>query len=96
MTTTQTSLPAWLSEIEGYVYQYYELQALEKDLAPILRVPSTEETVTHMAVRLAAEREIRGRMDYLENFITLAVVRQFDDLGKLPKSPESHTSCNER
>lgn len=89
-------LPEWLSQIEGYVRQYCELQQISEQLAPALRVSSTEETVIHMAVRLATEREIQGRMDYLSNVITEAVVGQFNRLGMLSRYPELHTSRNER
>ena len=55
------TLPDWLQKIESYVRQFCELQQIENQIATTLRVPSTEETATHMAVRLAAEREIRSR-----------------------------------
>ena len=91
---TKTSAD-WLQRIEGYVRQYCELQQIESELSA-LRIPSTEETATHMAVRLAAEREIQGRKDYLAEVITHAVVRHFDDEGMLSKYPELHTSRSEK
>ena len=48
-----------------------------------MRVPSSEETSAHMAVRLAAERELQGRMEYLEELISLAVVNTFKELGRI-------------
>lgn len=85
----------WLQRIEGYVRQYCELVQIESELS-VLRIPSTEETATHMAVRLAAEREIHGRKDYLAEVITHAVARHFDDEGMLSKYPELHTSRSEK
>ena len=76
------TLPDWLQKIESYVRQFCELQQIENQIATTLRVPSTEETATHMAVRLAAEREIRSRKNYLAEFITLSVIEQFR--GELP------------
>lgn len=89
------TLPDWLQKIEGYVRQYCELQQIESELTPTLRVLSTEETATHMAVRLAAEREIQSRKDYLAEFITLSVIEQFRANGMLLKYPELHTNRNE-
>ena len=80
----------WLSNIEGYVRQYCELQKM-KD---ILVINSAEETATHMAVRLSAEREINGRMDYLSHTIAGAVIERFKALGILSKYPELHTNHN--
>lgn len=91
-----TVLPDWLQKIEGHVRQYCELQQLESRLATVLRVPSTEETVTHMSVRLATEREIQGRKDYLAEFIAMSVVKHFNECGMLSKYPELHTSHNEK
>lgn len=68
---------------------------MEAELSPILRVPSTEETATHMAVRLAMEREIQSRKDYIAEFITLAVIEQFGAAGILSKYPELHTNHSE-
>ena len=48
-----------------------------------------------MAVRLAAEREIQSRKDYLAEFITLSVIEQFRANGMLSKYPELHTNRNE-
>lgn len=93
---TSSQLPDWLQKIESYVRQFCELQQIENQIATTLRVPSTEETATHMAVRLAAEREIQGRKDYLAEFITLAVVKQFRTNGMLSKYPELHTNRNEK
>ena len=62
-----------------FVKQYKELKDLEKSLSPILQVSSSEETATHMAVRLATEREIQGRMDYLAYLIADAVAGQIKD-----------------
>ena len=84
----------WLSNIEGYVRQYCELQQLKDDLSSVLVITSTEETATHMAVRLAAEREITGRMDYLSHVITGAVIERFKALGILSKYPELRTNHN--
>ena len=84
----------WLSNIEGYVRQYCELQKMKADLSPILVINSAEETATHMAVRLSAEREINGRMDYLSHTITGAVIERFKALGILSKYPELHTNHN--
>lgn len=52
--------------------------------------------IFHMAVRLAAEREIQGRKDYLAEYITLSVIEQFRTNGMLSKYPELHTSRNEK
>lgn len=93
MNETPT-FPDWLLKIEAYVRQYCELQQIKSDISTILRVPSTEETATHMAVRLAAEREIEARKDYLAEFITLTVVEQFRVSGMLSKHPELHTNRN--
>lgn len=95
MNETPT-FPDWLLKIEAYVRQYCELQQIKSDISTILRVPSTEETATHMAVRLAAEREIEARKDYLAEFITLTVVEQFRVSGMLSKYPELHTNHNEK
>ena len=92
---TSAQLPDWLLQIEEHVRQYCELQQIETELSSSLRVPSTMETATHMAVRLAAEREIQGRKDYLAEFISLAVVKQFRTNGMLSKYPELHTNRNE-
>ena len=62
-----------------FVKQYKELKDLEKSLSPILQVSSAEESSTHMAVRLATEREIQGRMDYLAYLIADAVAGQIKD-----------------
>lgn len=53
-------LPECLAKIAGQVRQYCELQQINEQLSTVLRVSSIEETATHMAVRIAAEREIRG------------------------------------
>lgn len=95
MHNTQ-ALPDWLERIEGYVRQYCELQQIGEQLSSALRIPSTEETATHMAVRLAAERELQGRKDYLAEAITMAVVQHFRDEGMLSKYPELHTSRSEK
>lgn len=84
----------WLSNIEGYVRQYCELQQMQDDLSAVLQINSTEETATHMVVRLAAEREINGRMDYLSHTITGAVIERFKALGILSKYPELRTNHN--
>lgn len=91
---TSCQLPDWLKQIEGYVRQYCELQQIKSDISAILCVPSTEETATHMAVRLAAEREIQCRKDYLAEFITQAVVEQFRANDMLSKYQELHTNRN--
>lgn len=78
----------WLLNIQGYVRQYCELQQLKDDLSSVLVINSTEETATHMVVRLAAEREINGRMDYLSHTITGAVIERFKALGILSKYPK--------
>ena len=91
---TQT-FPDWLFKLEGQVRQFCELQDIEVKLARLLRVPSTQETATHMAVRLAAEREIQGRKDYLAECITLTVVEQFKASGMLSKYPELHANRSE-
>lgn len=85
-------LPDWLKEIEGHIKQYRELQQLESDLAPVLRVGSTEESTTRMGVRLAMEREIQGRKDYLAEFITLHVVEHCVNCGMLSKCQEQQTN----
>lgn len=90
------TLPDWLLKLENHVRQFCELQDIETKLTTTLRVPSTEETSTHMAVRLAAEREIQGRKDYLAECVTLAVVEQFKASGRLSKYPELHTNRSER
>lgn len=90
-----STLPDWLQKIESYVRQFCELQQIENQIATTLRVPSTEETATHMAVRLAAEREIRSRKDYLAEFITLSVIELFRVNDMLSKYPELHTNRSE-
>lgn len=90
-----TLLPECLARLEPYVRQYCELMAIESQLSSALRVPSTEETATRIAVRLAVEREIQSRKDYLAAFITQAVVGEFQKVGSLSKYPELHTSRNE-
>ena len=77
------SLPYSLIKIEPQVKQYQELLGLREKLSAAMRVPPSEETSAHMAVRLAAEREMRGRMEYLEEFISLAVVNTFKELGRI-------------
>ncbi len=91
-----SSLPDWLLKIENHVRQFHELQQIETKLTATLNVPSTDETATHMAVRLAAEREIQGRKDYLAECITLAVVERFIASGMLSKYQELHTNRSER
>ena len=76
------SLPYSLIKIEPQVKQYQELLRLREKLYA-MRVPPSEETTAHMAVRLAAEREMRGRMEYLEEFISLAVANTFKELGRI-------------
>lgn len=78
-----TSLPTSLMEIEPQIKQYCELLEIRDRVSSALRVPPSEETAAHMAVRLAAEREMRGRMEYLEEFISLAVVNTFKELGRI-------------
>lgn len=78
-----TSLPTSLLEIEPQVKQYCELLEIRDRVSSALRVPSCGETAAHMAVRLAAEREMRGRMEYLEELISLAVVNTFKELGRI-------------
>lgn len=95
METQTHTLPDWLLRLEGYVRQFCELQKMETDLSSVLRVPSTEETATHMATRLVMEREIQGRKDYIAEFITLAVIEQFNAAGILSKFPELHTNRSE-
>ena len=77
------SLPSSLMKIEPQVKQYQELLGLREKLSSAMRVPSSEETSAHMAVRLAAERELRGRMEYLEELISLAVVNTFKELCRI-------------
>ena len=91
-----STLPDWLQKIESYVRQFCELQQIENQIATTLRIPSTEETATHMAVRLAAEQEIQSRKNYLAEFITLSVIEQFRTNGMLSKYPELHTNRNEK
>lgn len=91
---TSSQLPDWLLQIEGYVRQYCELRQIESELSSSLRVPSIVETATHMAVRLATEREIEGRKGYLAEYITLSVIEQFRANGMLSKYPELHTNHN--
>lgn len=96
MNDEERKIPDWFQDIEGYVRQYCELKRLSSQLAEVLRVPFTEETTTRMGVRISVERDIRSRMDYLEEIITLNVVKQFEYLGILSKFPELHTSHNEK
>ena len=77
------SLPSSLMKIEPQVKQYQELLDLREKLSTAMRVPSSEETSAHMSVRLAAERELRCRMEYLEGLISLAVVNTFKELGRI-------------
>lgn len=88
-------LPECLSALEGYVRQFCELTEIERNIRSAITVPSFEESATRMAVRLAAEREIQSRKDYLAEFITLSVIREFEECGMLSKYPELHTSRNE-
>lgn len=90
-----TSVPEWLAKLENHVRQYCELQLLEKQITDALYVPQSQETATHMDIRLAAEQEIHSRKDYLTEFIALAVVEQFRVSGMLSKYPELHTSRSE-
>lgn len=90
------SLPECLFKLEGQVRQFCELTEIESQLASVLRVPSTEETTVHMAVRIAAEREIKWRKEYLCEFITVAIANEFKACGMLSKYPELHTSHNEK
>lgn len=89
-------LPECLAKLEGYVRQFYELTEIESKLREALTVPSVDETAAQMAVRIAAEREIHARKDYLSEFITLSVVEEFKECGMLSKCPELHTSRNEK
>lgn len=75
MNDEEHKIPDWFQDIEGYVRQYCELKRLSSQLAEVLRVPFTEETTTRMGVRISVERDIRSRMDYLEEIITLNVVK---------------------
>ena len=93
-TPTAKASADWLQRIEGFVRQYCELVQIESEHGAH-RIPSTEETATHMAVRLAAEREIQGRKDYLAEVITHAVVQHFADEGMLSKYPELHANRSE-
>ena len=77
------SLPYSLMKIKPQVKQYQELLDLREKLSTAMRVPSSEETSAHMAVRLAAERELQRRMEYLEELISLAVVNTFKELGRI-------------
>ena len=77
------SLPSSLMKIEPQVKQYQELLGLREKLSTAMRVPPSEETSAHMAVRLAAERELQGRMEYLEELISLAVASAFKELGRI-------------
>lgn len=95
-TITNQDFDRWLSGIIGYVRQYRELQELENRFSPILRVNSTEETATHMAVRLATEREIQGRKDYLAGLITNSVVDYLIAHSMLSKQPTPQTNHNEK
>ena len=90
-----STLPDWLQKIERHARQFCELQQTQHQIATTLRVPCTEETAPDMAVRLAAEREIRSRKDYLAEFITLSVIEQFRVNDMLSKYPELHTNRNE-
>lgn len=65
---------------QPFVKQYRELKDLEQKLNSVLQVSSADETATHLAVRLATEREIQGRMDYLAHLIADAVVEQVKDM----------------
>lgn len=81
--STPATNNGWLSNIEGYIRQYCELQQMKNDLSSVLIVNSTEKTATHMAVRLSAEREINGRMDYLSHAITGVVIEHCTQLRDL-------------
>ncbi len=88
-------LPKCLAKLEGYVRQFCELTEIESKLRDALTVPSVEETAVQMSVRIAAEREIHARKDYLAEYITLSVIEEFKECGMLSKYPELHTSRNE-
>ena len=90
-----TTLPDWLFKLRGYVRQFCELQQIEAELSSAFNILSTEETATHMAVRLAMEREIQSRKDYIAEFITLAVIERFRSADILSKFPELHTNHSE-
>lgn len=92
----EKQLPECLSKLEGYVRQFCELTEMESKLRAALVVPSADETTARMAVRIAAEREIHARKDYLAEFITLSVIEEFKECGMLSKCPEPHTSHNEK
>ena len=77
------SLPSSLMKIEPQVKQYQELLGLREKLSAAMRVPPSEETSAHIAVRLAAEHEMQGRIEYLEEFISFAVVNTFKELGRI-------------
>lgn len=85
-----------ITPLEQYVRQYSELLQLQQQLDSVLCVDSTRETATHMAVRLASEREINGRKEYLAEFIAMQLVEFFREKGTLSQFPELHTSHNEK
>lgn len=89
-----TPLPECLLRIEGYVRQYCELKKIENELAQLLRIDSTEETSTHMDVRIAAEKELNSRKDYISCCITEYIADLFISHGILSKYPELRTNRN--
>ena len=90
----QDTLPVCLLEIEPYIRQYIELKKIESELSNVLRVKSTEETATHMDIRLAAEKELRCRQDYISCCITEYIAELFIRSGILSKYPELRTNHN--
>ena len=89
-----TPLPDYLLKMEGYIRQYCELKKIENELGPLLRIDSTEETSTHMDVRIATEKEINSRKDYISCCITEYIADLFISHGILSKYPELRTSRN--
>lgn len=95
-TDSSQSLPDCLSVLEPYVRRYCELQKIESELRSLFRVSPVEETATHMDIRVAAEREIRSRKDYLAEYIAMHIVDLFIMRGILSKYPELQTTRNEK
>lgn len=95
-TDPSQPLPDCLSVLEPYVRRYCELQKIESELRSVFRVSPVEETATHMDIRVAAEREIRSRKDYLAEYIAMHIVDLFIMRGILSKYPELQTTRNEK
>lgn len=88
----QNTIPDCLLEIAPYIRQYIELKKIERELDNVLRVKSTEETATHMDIRLATEKELHSRRDYISCCVTEYIADLFIRSGILSKYPELHTN----